>query len=90
MITGTCAACGRPGHRFGTTHGPNAPERWDPIACINGLNYENEELRETLRVILKAHARPSEPGASCAEGCGGRWPCLAWSEAAAALTDTSE
>lgn len=61
MIEGTCSACGRPGHRFGTTHGPNAPDRWDPIACINGLTSEigrlqadRDALASKLRMVRSA------------------------------------
>jgi hypothetical protein len=53
---------------------------------------ELEELandrRAALMVIRNAHAPASEPprpGESCREGCGGRWPCLAFSEAAASV-----
>lgn len=46
---------------------------------------EIDRLRDALRTIRDAHAEPDQPGASCREGCGGRWPCLAWAEANAAL-----
>lgn len=46
----------------------------------------NASMREALQTIRTAHAAPDQPGASCAEGCAGPWPCLAWSEADAALT----
>ena len=38
-MTGRCAACGLPGHRYGRNEGP---DRFDPQACIN-------ELRDRLR-----------------------------------------
>lgn len=57
MITGTCAACGRPGHRYGTTHGPNAPDRWDPIACINGLRGEVEHMEEVASRLTAQNLR---------------------------------
>ena len=41
-ITGTCAACGRPGHRYGRNEGP---DRFDPQACINGLLFELERIK---------------------------------------------
>ena len=43
-------------------------------------------LREALQIIRDAHEPSDWSGASCAEGCGGRWPCVAWSEADVALS----
>lgn len=37
-----CAACGRPGHRYGFNEGR---DRFDPQACINGLIFEVERLK---------------------------------------------
>ena len=50
------------------------------------LEADNARLREALHVIRDAHAQPDRPGASCAEGCFGRWPCVAWFEADVALS----
>ena len=50
------------------------------------LEADNARLREALHVIRDTHAQPDRPGASCAEGCGGRWPCVAWFEADVALS----
>ena len=50
------------------------------------LEADNARLREALHVIRDAHAPPDRPGASCAEGCDGRWPCVAWFEADVALS----
>lgn len=52
---------------------------------IQGLEHDLDRCQQALRVIRDAHAEPAESGASCAEGCGGRWPCTAWWEAEGAL-----
>ena len=39
---GMCAACGRPGHRYGRNEGMG---RFSPQACINGLLAEIDRLR---------------------------------------------
>lgn len=49
-MTGVCAACDRPGHRYGT----NEPERHDKIACINGLLSEVDDLVGVLKGIADA------------------------------------
>ena len=38
-----CAACGLPGHRYGTNEGP---DRFDRQACINLLRHEIDQLRQ--------------------------------------------
>lgn len=60
---------------------------YNPLAMrhVENLLAENEALRAALVEIRDAHAPPYEVGASCAEGCGGRFPCLAWSAADSAL-----
>ena len=45
-----------------------------------------EELELALKVIRDIHADTGQLGASCAEGCGGRWPCSTYAEANHALT----
>lgn len=44
-----------------------------------------QDLEDTLIGIMEMHARPDQPGASCREGCAGRWPCSTWAEANQAL-----
>jgi len=41
-----------------------------------------DRTHRTLRQIRDMHAQPRESGASCREGCGGRWPCATYAEAA--------
>lgn len=45
----TCAACGMPDHRYGTTDPHHEPDR---MACINTLRGENEQLMKLLAAIL--------------------------------------
>lgn len=48
---------------------------------LQDIEAENWRLRDALSRIRDDHAQPDQPGASCAEGCGGRWPCSTWAEA---------
>ena len=64
-----------------------AESSWDELADeLTEVEADNARLREALHVIRDTHAQPDRPGASCAEGCGGRWPCVAWFEADVALS----
>lgn len=46
-IGGTCAVCGRAGHRYGTT---DPEHEFNATACVNGLLHEIEQLRSLLVV----------------------------------------
>ena len=41
LIGGICAACGLPGHRYGTT---DPQHKYSATACINGLLFELQVL----------------------------------------------
>ena len=58
----------------------------DALIEVYELRAEVRRLQEALHVIRDAHEPPDRPGASCAEGCFGRWPCVAWFEADVALS----
>lgn len=45
-IKGICAACGLPGHRYGTTD--DGGRRYDPVGCINSLRGELEAAHKHL------------------------------------------
>jgi len=51
-----CAACGMPAHRYGRNEGQ---ERFDPMACINGLlgRFEALTSEETIERAAKALGR---------------------------------
>jgi len=62
-------------------------ERWcsaeygtGPCECVAA------PLLSALTIIRDIHADTGQPGASCTEGCGGRWPCSTYAEANHALT----
>lgn len=54
MIDGTCAACGLPGHRYGTT---DTEHDYCATACINSLLFE---LRVVSEVALQLARRESD------------------------------
>lgn len=48
----------------------------------------NEQVRhqeQALVTIASYHEDTGRVGASCTEGCGGRWPCVTYADAAAVL-----
>jgi len=55
-----CAACGMPAHRYGRNEGQ---ERFDPMACINGLRGRLEALTspETKRQLIEIMADAPNP-----------------------------
>lgn len=54
-----CAACGLPGHRYGTNDGR---DRHDPQACINTLLGVVDELLEAIRLTQEHAQFPCLPG----------------------------
>jgi predicted nucleic acid-binding Zn-ribbon protein len=62
-------------------HLQNYQDSWLLERDYAAICEERDRYRGALEAIRTAHADPGEPGASCVQGCGGRWPCLAYSEA---------
>lgn len=52
-----CAACGEPGHRYGRNEGM---DRFDPMACINGLRGQLEDARTTVGRAMSDEAMEAE------------------------------